>query len=104
MDETSLFLRFGVALVIGLLVGLQREYAYSNPDEQLFGGIRTFSLMGLIGGIAALASDQLGSPWPFAATILVLGAFLTVTYYVDAQRGEIGLTTEVSALATVLAA
>ena len=103
MDESSLFLRFGVALAIGLLVGLQREYSYSNPDEQLFGGIRTFSLMGLIGGVAAMASDQLDSPWPFATIVLVLGAFLTVTYYVDTQRGEIGLTTEVSAVATVLA-
>lgn len=103
MEESSLFLRFGVALVVGFLVGLQREFAYRAPNQELFGGIRTFSLISLIGGIAAMASEELASPWPFAATFLVIGAFLTVTYYIDAQNGEIGLTTEVSAIATLLA-
>ena len=103
MDETSLFLRFGVALAIGALIGLQREYSSSDPDAQLFGGIRTFALMGLIGAVGALASDQLDSPLPFITVMLILGAFLTVTYFVDAQEGDIGLTTEMSALAAALA-
>jgi hypothetical protein len=28
-DHTTLFFRFGIALFIGILVGLQREYSYS---------------------------------------------------------------------------
>lgn len=36
------------------------------------------------------------------SVVLVLGAFFAVTYFVDAWRGQAGLTTEVSALITVL--
>ena len=50
----DIFFRFAVALFIGLLVGLQREYAFADPDKELFGGVRTFALMGLIGGAPAL--------------------------------------------------
>lgn len=104
MDEgVSLFFRFGVALVIGILVGLQREYAFDEPEKELFAGVRTFALMGLIGCAGALIADLMGSPWPFVIIMLVLGAFLTVTYFVDAMRGEVGLTTEISAVLTVLA-
>lgn len=102
LNEQSLFLRFGIALLIGILVGMQREYAFGEPEKEHAAGVRTFALMGLIGCASALASDFLGSPWPFVAVILVLGAFFAVTYFVDAWRGQAGLTTEVSALITVL--
>ena len=102
LDEPSLYLRFGIALLIGVLVGMQREYSFGEPEKEHAAGIRTFALMGLIGCASALASDLLGSPWPFVSVVLVLGAFFAVTYFVDAWRGQAGLTTEVSALITVL--
>jgi uncharacterized membrane protein (DUF4010 family) len=102
LNEPSLYLRFGIALLIGILVGMQREYAFGEPEKEHAAGIRTFALMGLIGCASALASDLLGSPWPFVSVVLVLGAFFSVTYFVDAWRGQAGLTTEVSALITVL--
>ena len=42
-DQLSLFYRFGAALLIGLLVGLQREYAHLQQakEEKSFGGVRT---------------------------------------------------------------
>jgi uncharacterized membrane protein (DUF4010 family) len=101
--DTDLFLRFGVALVIGILVGLQREYAFGGPEKEVFAGVRTFALLGLIGCAAAFFADLFNSPWPFVAIVLVVGAFLTVTYFIDAWRGDVGLTTEVSAILTVLA-
>lgn len=102
LDEPSLFLRFGIALLIGILVGIQREHAFGQPETEHAAGIRTFALMGLAGCAAALASDVLQSPLPFMAIILVIGAFFAVTYFVDAWRGQAGLTTEISALITVL--
>jgi uncharacterized membrane protein (DUF4010 family) len=103
LTDIDLFFRFGVALFIGILVGLQREYAFGGPEKEVFAGVRTFGLMGLIGCGAALVSDILGSPWPFVAAMLVVGAFLAVTYYIDAIRGDVGLTTEIAAVLTVLA-
>jgi uncharacterized membrane protein (DUF4010 family) len=103
METTTLFYRFGASLIIGFLVGLQREYAYGDPDRKLTAGIRTFSLMGLIGASAAFASDILDSPIAFGAVILVTGAFLVASYYVTASKKHVGLTTEFAAIITMLA-
>ena len=106
MAETALFLRFGAALAIGLLVGLEREYSFIEPDQEPaehFAGIRTFSLMGLAGCLAAMAADILASPATFIGIVVLIGAFIAVAYFVDAWRGEVGLTTEVAALVVVLA-
>ena len=35
MTETDLFLRFGISLAIGILVGMQREYASGNDGKEL---------------------------------------------------------------------
>jgi len=100
LDEATLFFRFGIALLIGILVGIQREYSL-EPDTE-HPGIRTFALMGLIGCASALTSDLLQSPLPFVAVIAVVGAFFTITYFIGAWKGQSGLTTPVSALITVL--
>jgi uncharacterized membrane protein (DUF4010 family) len=58
--------------------------------------------MGLVGCTAAMAADVLASPWPFVGIIFLIGALIVVVYFVSAWRGQVGLTTEVAALVTVL--
>jgi len=101
-DHTNLFYRFGAALVIGILVGLQREYAYDDPSREMFAGVRTFALMALVGGVAAMVAEHLASPWAFTGIVLLVGALIAIAYFVGAQRGKVGLTTEISALVTIL--
>jgi uncharacterized membrane protein (DUF4010 family) len=101
MTQTELFYRFGAALVIGTLIGLEREHSGSEQPE-LFAGVRTFALIALSGSAAALAAEATGSAWAFVAVLGVLGLLLSIAYYVIAGRNEIGLTTEVSALLTFL--
>jgi len=101
MVSTTLFSRFGAALAIGVLIGLQREYAYGDPEEELFAGVRTFALIALLGATGALIADELASPWGFIGLILPLGGLLVVAYFVNAwQHGGTGMTTE---MATILA-
>ena len=104
MINQDLFLRFGAALLIGVLIGMQREYAYSsNKEGGLFAGARTFALMSLFGAIAALLSDLFLTPWVFIGLIILLGVMIIVAYFISAtERDEIGLTTEVAALITML--
>jgi len=99
----DLFFRFGVSLVIGILIGLQREFASERDDEKIFAGVRTFALIGLVGCAAAFSADILGSPWPFIGIALIMGAFWTVSYFIDASKGRVGMTTEASAVLTLLA-
>jgi uncharacterized membrane protein (DUF4010 family) len=100
--QATPFYRFGAALVIGILVGLQREYSYGDPDREMFAGARTFALMALVGCVAAMVAEELASPWPFISTLFLLGLLIVVAYSITANRGDVGLTTEVSALLTVL--
>lgn len=94
------FYRFAVALGIGLLVGIQRESAYDEPESRLFAGVRTFALISLAGYSAALASDYMVSALPFVGIILVLGVLLALSYHGDVRGGKPGMTTEVATLVT----
>jgi uncharacterized membrane protein (DUF4010 family) len=99
--QTALFYRFGVALFIGILVGLQREFTYDTEekaDKLAFAGVRTFSLLALLGAAGAYASDLLDSPFVFLGVTLVFGSLITVAYFVTSSRGDVGMTTEVAAV------
>jgi uncharacterized membrane protein (DUF4010 family) len=96
MENVDLFLRFGAAIAIGFLIGLQREYAHGGPDQMIIAGERTFSLFSLAGALAAMVADQLSSALAFFGIILVLGLFTTMAYFTSARSGNVGLTTEVA--------
>ncbi len=58
MDQFELFQRLGIALAIGLMVGLERGWqSRADEDTDRAAGLRTFGLSGLLGGVCgALAS------------------------------------------------
>jgi len=95
-------MRFGIAMVIGLLIGLQREFAFEEPKREIAAGIRTFPLMALIGCAASFFSDQYDSPLPFCAILLLMGGFLIANYLTEARCGHTGLTTKTAAVLTIL--
>lgn len=96
MENIDLFLRFGTAIAIGFLIGLQREYAHGGPDQMIVAGERTFALFSLAGALAAMVADQLSSALAFSGIILVLGLFTTMAYFTSSRSGNVGLTTEVA--------
>jgi uncharacterized membrane protein (DUF4010 family) len=54
--------RLGLALAIGLLVGLERGWRERDaPDRSRTAGIRTYGISGLLGGLFAALGDALGS-------------------------------------------
>jgi uncharacterized membrane protein (DUF4010 family) len=103
--KIDLFYRFGTALLIGLLVGLQREYAHFQQaqEEKIFGGARTFALLGLLGCTAAFLAERMASVMVFVAIIAVCGGLIIISYLASARKGSIGLTSEVAAVITMLA-
>ncbi len=101
MNQTVLFSRFGAALAIGVLIGLQREHTYGDADRELFAGVRTFPLISLLGCIGALMADELASPWGVVGLLAPVGALVVIAHLVAAWRQEgVGLTTEMATLLT----
>jgi len=104
---TDLLYRIGVALGIGFLIGLQREFASGRDaaDGQLtpqFAGVRTFTLLGLAGATAAYVGDLLGSAWGFMGVLILVGGLLVASYWTTAREGQVGMTTEVAAVLVFL--
>lgn len=95
---------FAVAVLIGALVGIEREKRKAEEGDLGTGGLRTFILLALVGAIAGWLSHQLGSPWLVAAGLLVVAAAVVAGYAVEAsvRPGALGLTTEIAALAVYL--
>ncbi|MBX3470620.1 MAG: MgtC/SapB family protein [Planctomycetes bacterium] len=131
--------RFGVALAIGALIGLERQFSGTHDDaddgaerapllpppsgEELRAavaagaapppasppprpiatpaGVRTYALLAVTGGAAAYLGTTV--PWLLPAALLVVGALVLAGYLRDAARtGDLGLTSEVSAIITFL--
>jgi len=99
VEPLVIALRFAAALGLGVLIGLERERAKA---EASFAGVRTFGLIALAGGVAAFLDSVLGRPWIALAVFLAFAGLVIVSYAVTAQRGEIGMTTEISALLAFL--
>jgi uncharacterized membrane protein (DUF4010 family) len=95
--------RFGFALLIGALIGLEREFYQQKEDSPDFAGIRTFSLIALLGSVSSFLTDDFG----IILAALALGGLIlmtTVSYSgaLVRSRTETGITTEVAAVLTFL--
>jgi len=93
--------RLLVALMIGVLIGLDRERAEVRKGRQMLGGVRTFPLVALAGAIPVLLVDQVG-PLLLAMSLMAIAAITVASYVRSSASGDIGATTEVAAVATFL--
>lgn len=96
---------FAIAILLGALVGIEREKRKAEEQEPgHIAGLRTFTLLALLGAAAGFLSKNLSSPWILAAALLVVGAFIVAGYFVTTRSsdGGKGLTTEVAAIIVFL--
>lgn len=84
--DISHFIGAGLALCLGLLVGIQRGWAMRGmADGTRFAGIRTYGLLGLAGGIAGALYSHAPAP---ALILLAATAGLIVFGYSRTSKGE----------------
>ncbi len=90
----------GTALAVGALVGLERERRSRSEKQPMFGGIRTFPLIALLGSLSGLAISAFG-PLGITVPFVCVSAFL-IGAYVRAPRTPehpaLGLTSEFAAI------
>jgi uncharacterized membrane protein (DUF4010 family) len=92
--------QLGLVLFLSFLIGLERE-EQKRGGKRMFGGVRTFPLIGLMGYVVALLSGD--HPFGVMAGLLAVSGFMLLSYWHKLQgNAEAGITTEVSALVVYL--
>ena len=91
--------RFGVALALGLLIGLERGWERRElPEGQRAAGLRTFGVIGLLGAVAV----QLGTPMLLVALGAAVGIISALGYWRESQsEQDVSMTTAAAALLTL---
>lgn len=90
-----------IALTIGLLIGVERGWKQrAGAEGSRIAGVRTFGLIGLLGGVAALLAGHFGVVL-LGFVFAVLAAVMVGAYVTD-KRGErdYSVTTIIAALVT----
>jgi uncharacterized membrane protein (DUF4010 family) len=92
--EPKLFGQMAISLLLGLLIGLQRERA-----DRTIGGIRTYPLIAAFGTLCGWLAVDYGG-WIVAAGVIALSALLVISNFMLASTGkhDSGQTSEVAAL------
>ncbi len=90
------FKTLAIALGLGLLVGLQREWANRDPEAA---GIRTFPLLTLFGALSGLLADRFGG-WLLGAGPLCIGGLFLAAHLSrrESGNGSLGFSTQVAGL------
>ena len=98
LNQADFIIRLLVSLGIGAIIGLEREHSAMKEKVEVFAGIRTFIFVALLGFIAGMTFYLL-SPLVYAGILLAVIILTGVSYWITASKGDIGATTEFSALA-----
>jgi hypothetical protein len=96
---------FAISVLLGALIGIEREKRKSEEDDTgHVAGLRTFTLLALLGAVAGWLERETSAPWILAAAILIVGALVIVGYFINAKPGpgDKGLTTEIAAMVVFL--
>ncbi len=92
-----------LVLFLSFLTGLEREERRAGNEHYSFGGVRTYPLIGLVAyGVSLLSGGQM---LPVIAGFAVVAGFLMLSYRHKLETSGLpGVTTEMSALVTYVAA
>lgn len=103
MEQSELLLRLGLALAIGFLIGLERGWHERDEKEgHRTAGIRTFSLIGLLGGVFGALSLG-GDRVLITAGFITVGASLAAFMWREGEHDEdFSATSLVAALLTFM--
>lgn len=90
-------LGLAIAIGLGLLVGMQREWVADKPI-----GLRSFALISTIGGLIGLFAMEYGA-WILASGLIAVTiAIYSHAYFLSRQDNVSGMTTELAAIAMFL--
>jgi uncharacterized membrane protein (DUF4010 family) len=94
--DNTLWLDLAVALGIGLLIGAERERSKGIDPDRSLAGIRTFTIVSLLGAVSTVVNF-----WLLVVSVICVTVFAAIAYVVRVDKHP-GLTTEISLVFTVI--
>ena len=93
--------RLAVALAVGLLIGLERGWERRElPEAHRAGGLRTFGIIGLLGGLSAQLGENSGMVFS-AVVVAALGLLAALGYWRESSvDNDVSLTSAAAMLLT----
>lgn len=97
LTQMDFIIRMLVAVGIGFLIGLEREYASRPAETEIFAGVRTFVFVVLFGFLVTFLSIFF-THWIVIGGLIATSIIVAMYYWVSANRGRVGGTTEFATL------
>ena len=101
MWELDIIKPFLIALALGALIGLEREYARYRKRGHHYAGIRTLPLIALFGALSAYLGDKINI-WILILGIALTGILILMAYFSITRKKEVnfGATSELAGFLT----
>jgi len=71
---------------VGVFIGFEREYAKRKFERHTIGGVRTFVLISIFGGLSGYFSVYFDNLWIFIVPFIVLSVLILINYYYMIRR------------------
>ena len=101
MTQIQFLIRMLVSAGVGFVIGLERQHSSLDKKRSDFAGVRTFMIVVLLGFISTFLSFVL-NPFVFAGTFSAVVLFVAASYWISANKGDIGGTSEVAVIISFL--
>jgi len=96
VDSKQVILSFLVAVLLGFLIGLERERKRETQGS-IFAGIRTFPLIALFGAIVGTLTQTV-SPWVLVGSFVPVAVLIALAYWRETVGAKVGGTTQFAVL------
>ncbi|NTV79214.1 MAG: MgtC/SapB family protein [Clostridiales bacterium] len=96
----SFFEKLGVSLMIGILIGIEREHW--RTSKKIYAGVRTFTITCLIGMLATFMQPYVSFDILLITTIFMVFSCVLIVYAVNVIYGRSGLTSAIALFFTYL--
>jgi len=97
--EIAIVEQIGITLIVGLMIGLQREMYYHRKGRTGFAGARTFALIALFGYLSAWMENFI--PFFLHVSLLLFGLLVLIAYVYKTVKTDFhGSTTEIASFVT----